>query len=139
MRKEMTKKILIVDDDPYFISSTRKLLEESHYSIISAFNGKEGFKKAGDEQPDAIVLDVMMENAGAGLDTVKKLRDDPSTSHIPVILLTAIRKAEYLMGSFEPGESWPNVKAALEKPLPPDSLIETLEKILSRRPGTPRI
>ncbi|MEA2040541.1 MAG: response regulator [Thermodesulfobacteriota bacterium] len=127
----MPKKILIVDDDPDFRDSTRSVLEAQEYLVISAPKGEEGFEKAGSEAPDAILLDVMIENDSAGLETAKNLRDDPSLSKIPVILLTGIRGAEQLLASYRPGENWPNVKAALEKPVDPGLLIETIEKAMS--------
>ena len=127
----MPKKILIVDDDPDFRDSTRSVLEAQEYLVISAPKGEEGFEKARDEAPDAILLDVMIENDSAGLETAKNLRDDPSLSKIPVILLTGIRGADQLLESYRPGENWPNVKAALEKPVDPGFLIKTIEKAMS--------
>ena len=127
----MPKTILIVDDDPDFRDSTRSVLEAQEYLVISAPKGEEGFEKAGNEAPDAILLDVMIENDSAGLETAKNLRDDPSLSKIPVILLTGIRGADQLLASYRPGENWPNVKAALEKPVDPGLLIETIEKAMA--------
>ena len=126
----MAKKTLIVDDDPDFTDSTRGVLESQEYLVISAPKGAEGFTMAGKEAPDGILLDVMIENDSAGLETAKKLRDDPSLSKIPVIILTGIRGADQLLESFAPGEKWPNVKAALEKPVDPGLLLKTLEKAL---------
>jgi len=128
--KRMAKKILIVDDDPDFTTSTSGILEAEGFSVISASNGKEGFVKGKEENPDAILLDVMIEDAGAGLDIARRLRDDQKTARIPVILLTGIRRADQLLESYAPGEKWPNVKAALEKPVNPDYLIKTLKNAI---------
>ncbi|MBN1277807.1 MAG: response regulator [Deltaproteobacteria bacterium] len=125
----MGKKILIIDDDPDFTDSTRGVLESQGYSVISAPKGAEGFVKAKNESPDGILLDVMIENDSAGLETAKKLRDDPSVSKIPVIILTGIRGADQLLASYGPGETWPNVKDALEKPVDPELLLKLLEKV----------
>lgn len=126
----MPVKVLIVDDDPDFSASISDILTTQGYEVISAPKGSEGFEKARQEHPDLILLDVMMEDAGAGLDSTRKLRDDASTSKIPVILLTGIRRADQLLASYAPGEKWPNVKAALEKPVDPQFLIKTIEKAL---------
>ena len=81
-----------------------------------------------DDGIEAGCVDVMIENAGAGLDTAKKLRDDQGTSQIPVIILTGVRRADQLLSSYAPGEKWPNVKNALEKPVEPEFLIKTVKK-----------
>lgn len=125
----MAKKILIVDDDPEFRTSTADLLEAEDYVTVTAPKGSEGYEKAKAERPDAILLDVMMEDAGAGLDTAKKLRDDPELSSVPVILMTGIQKAEQLLPSYAPGEAWPNVKASVEKPVDPEFLIRKLSEV----------
>lgn len=121
---------LIIDDDPEFTASTTDVLEAQGYEVISALKGAEGFEKAKQQHPDLILLDVMIEDAGAGLDTAKKLRDDQDTAAIPVVMLTGVRRADSLLASYAPGEPWPNVKATLEKPVEPDVLIKTLQKAL---------
>ena len=87
-------------------------------------------EKIKEVKPDAILLDVMMESADSGLSTAKKLRDDPETSAIPVILITGINKAEHLLPSYAPNEAWPNVKTSFEKPVDPEALIKKLQEIL---------
>ena len=124
----MAKRILIVDDDPDFRISTTQVLEGEGYEVITTSIGSEGFEKAKTEKPDAILLDVMIEDSSAGLDTAKKLRDNAGTSGIPVILLTGIRRADQLLSSYAPGEKWPNIKAALEKPVEPGLLLNKLKE-----------
>jgi CheY-like chemotaxis protein len=124
------KKILIVDDEPGFTASTTDILEGEDYNVISASNGTEGFKKARNEAPDVILLDVMMEDVGAGLDIARKLRDTQETSQIPVILNTSVRNAYQLLPSYAPGEQWPNVKATLDKPVEPKFLLKTLQEAI---------
>jgi len=124
----MAKKILIVDDDPDFRISTTTILEWEGYEVNATSSGLEGFEKAKTEKPDAILLDVMIENSGAGLDTAKKLRDNSDTAGIPVILLTGIHRADQLLSSYAPGEKWPNIKAALEKPVEPGLLLKKIKE-----------
>ena len=84
--REMT--VLVVDDDPLI----RRLLEfnfqEKGYAVIMASEGQEGLKRAQEERPDAVVLDVMMPKM-SGLDVVRALKHDPSTEAIPVVVLSA--------------------------------------------------
>ena len=126
----MAEKVLIIDDDPEFTASTSDVLEGGDFQVISSPEGASGFEKAKTENPAIILLDVMIEDAGAGLDVVRKLRDDETTAGIPVIMMTGIRRADQLLSSYAPGEAWPNIKATLEKPVEPEFLIKTVRKAL---------
>jgi CheY-like chemotaxis protein len=126
----MAAKILIVDNDLEYIEATAAVLQARGYQVTSAEDGEVGFEKARQEKPDAILLDVMMKHVSEGLDIAVKLRDDPQTGGIPVILVTGIHKPEFLSSSFRPEEEWPNLKATLEKPIKPDQLMRALEKVL---------
>ncbi|NJN86195.1 MAG: response regulator [Leptolyngbyaceae cyanobacterium SL_7_1] len=85
----MTKRILIIDDEPDIREATQVCLEVAKgWQVSTAGSSVEGVKKAMAEQPDAVLLDVMMPDVD-GLATLEKLRTDPVTQHIPIVLLTA--------------------------------------------------
>ena len=121
------KKALIIDDDPDFAESMKQILNAAGYNVINADTGANGYSKAIAEKPNLILLDVMMEDCSAGLDTVRKLRDDVDTAKIPVFMLTGIHKPEYLLGSFAEGEAFPNVKGVFHKPVEPERLVGAIE------------
>ena len=86
----MSKRILIIDDDDYIRELTQVSLElGAGWEVVGAGSGQEGIAKAEAEQPDAILLDVMMPNMD-GLDTLQALRSDAKMQNVPVIFLTAI-------------------------------------------------
>ncbi len=90
----MGKKILIIDDEKdfaYFAKANLELL--STYEVIVAHRGKKGIKTALKEQPDLILLDVMMPGID-GYEVLKRLKDSEKTCHIPVIMLTAKNEEE---------------------------------------------
>lgn len=85
----VTKRILFIDDEEDIQTLAGFCLElEANWQLITASNGQEGIAIAAVEQPDAILLDVMMPDLD-GLQTLEKLRSNPQTQHIPVIFLTA--------------------------------------------------
>ncbi|AFY77221.1 MAG: response regulator [Hydrococcus sp. C42_A2020_068] len=82
-------RILIIDDEDDIREATQICLEVTgDWEVLTASSGREGLAKAAAEQPDAILLDVMMPDMD-GLATLEKLQASPATNGIPVILLTA--------------------------------------------------
>ena len=86
------KKILLVDDDADFTEATKLLLESRSYEVTVAHDGKEGLKKVQTEEPNLIILDVMMPEMD-GYEVCAKLKSDPRFKDIPVLLLTAVGEA----------------------------------------------
>jgi CheY-like chemotaxis protein len=85
----MAKKILMVDDEPEILKVISTRLTSKGYEVISAADGDEGIKKARQQKPDLIIMDIMMPNMSGG-DAVRLLRADEETKHIPIVFLTAI-------------------------------------------------
>ncbi len=91
--KEMSgKKILLVDDDADFVEATKLILESKSYDVVVSYDGKEGLKKVQTEEPNLIILDVMMPEID-GYEVCAKLKSDARFKHIPVLLLTAVGEA----------------------------------------------
>jgi len=124
--------ILIVDDDADMVEATADLLKVKGYTTLSAPNGEEGYAKAKTEKPDLMLLDVMMASDSEGFEIARKLKEDPATKGIPVIIVTGIRRAKGLPFGFEPDDAWLPVKAVLEKPVKPDELIKAVEEALKK-------
>ena len=91
--KEMSgKKILLVDDDADFVEATKLILESKSYDVVVSYDGKEGLKKVQTEEPNLIILDVMMPEMD-GYEVCAKIKSDPRFKDIPVLLLTAVGEA----------------------------------------------
>lgn len=96
------KKILVIDDLPENVFLLQDRLENEGYEVITAYEGKSGLNKSISEQPDLILLDIMMPDI-TGLDVCKKLVGNEETSHIPIILVTAKIEAEDIKEGLEAG------------------------------------
>lgn len=92
MKEMRGKKILLVDDDADFVEATKLILESKSYDVVVSYDGKEGLKKVQTEEPNLIILDVMMPEMD-GYEVCAKLKSDPRFKHIPVLLLTAVGEA----------------------------------------------
>ncbi|NIM94434.1 MAG: response regulator [Anaerolineales bacterium] len=128
-------KILVIDDDPDTILACRMALENAGHEVMDAKNGREGLKKMGEDRPDLIILDVMMDTATEGFQLALKLRSpDPTSgftefSDIPILMLTAIHSTTPLR--FEPDIDYLPVELFVDKPIDPDDLVGKVDWVLS--------
>jgi len=122
----MAKKVLIIDDDQEFVEATKNLLESQGYSVDSAPNGKVGLAKAKQQEPDIILLDVMMVKETEGFEVAREINKDSRLRNIPVIMITGVRKEMDLPYGFEPDDVWLPVKGVLEKPVKPNVLLKAV-------------
>jgi len=86
-------RVLIIDDEPDILSLLSLHLKLNNYLVFQASNGKKGIETAQLEKPDIIVLDVMMPEMD-GFEVARALKDNPDTSNIPLIFLTARTQTE---------------------------------------------
>ena len=89
----MSARLLVVDDLEPNVRLLRAKLEAEYYEVITATSGREAIERARTEQPDLILLDVMMPGLD-GFETCRRLKDDPKSRHIPVIMVTALDQSE---------------------------------------------
>lgn len=84
----MAKKILVIDDEPELVKAVEVRLKTSGYEVEVAYDGSAGIAKAEEIKPDLILLDIVMPKMD-GYEVCKRLKDDPETKDIPIIVLTA--------------------------------------------------
>ena len=82
-------KILFVDDEPDQVMMISLRLQKSGYAVISATDGEGGLKKAAEEKPALILMDMLMPGMD-GFEVCRRLRKNPATKHIPIIATTAV-------------------------------------------------
>ena len=98
----MKKKILLVDDSSTVILMEKMILAKGPYDIVTARDGVEGVAKAKSEQPDVILLDVMMPNLD-GLSACAAIRNDEATAHIPIVMVTTRGEEQNMETAFRNG------------------------------------
>jgi CheY-like chemotaxis protein len=121
-------KILVVDDDPDFVEVARVVLEKEGHEVISAGSGDEGFRRTREEQPDLVILDVIMDTVLDGLSTSQRLHDDPLMRHVPIIMVTSIASTDY--ASLFPTDEYVHIGSFLSKPITPKSLLREVDRLL---------
>lgn len=94
MNKEKIYKILFVEDEPGFQEIFKNALERNRrYRIVQAFDGEEGLKRAREEKPDLILLDLILPKK-SGFELLKDFKEDKDLAVIPVIVLTNLESGE---------------------------------------------
>lgn len=122
----MAEKILVIDDDVDTLKLVGLMLQRQGYEITAATDGKEGLEKALDEKPDLILLDVMMPDMD-GYEVTRRLRDNPLTVDIPILMFTAKIQLDDKVTGFEVGAD-----DYLTKPTHPSELQSHIRALLSR-------
>jgi len=119
-------KILVVDDEPEAVELVEFNLEQAGFAVVTAADGAEALKKARENPPRLIVLDLMLPEIG-GLEICKMLRRDAATTGIPIIMLTAkAAEIDRVLGLELGADDY------ITKPFSPRELVLRVKKLLAR-------
>ena len=119
------KKILFIEDESVLQKAFGDVLQQKGYKILSALNGEIGLRMARSEKPDLILLDLILPRLH-GFEVLKKLKEDPETKEIPVIVLTNLQKMEDINKAIELGATTYLVKTEYKI----EEVIEKIKKII---------
>ncbi len=125
-RKRTSYKILIADDDEQMRNYLRDELK-NYFDIIVSINGKDALEKVHSNQPDLVLSDVVMPVMD-GTTLCRKLKSNPATSHLPVVLLSSRLQDEHILHAMDVGAD-----AYFEKPFQTDKLIKNIHNLLANR------
>jgi DNA-binding response OmpR family regulator len=121
------KKILIIDDEEDILLYLAAFFKDKNFSVITASNGKEGVKKAFDENPDIITLDVSMPEE-SGIKALRELQNNPATKNTPVIIITGV--ASDLKRFIKDRKQVHMPEGYFEKPINRDLLLDKVNELL---------
>ena len=120
------KTILVVEDDPNILRLLRLYLEKEGYSVTSATTGIEALKKVKEESPQLVILDLMLPELD-GLDVCKRIRANPDTALLPIIMLTAKAEESDTIVGLELGAD-----DYITKPFSPKALVARVKAVVRR-------
>ena len=123
----MKKRILLVEDDPGAIRLVGYTLEQEGYEVLTAANGVEGLRKAREEEPDLLILDVMLPGLD-GFELCRRLRADAQTAGLPVLMLSAKAQEIDKTTGLKMGAD-----AYLTKPADPSEIVSRVESLLAQK------
>ena len=122
------RKILFVEDESVLQKTFEETLRKEGYEMISALDGEVGFNLAKKEKPDLILLDLVLPKIN-GFEVLKKLKEDPETKGIPVIILTNLERMSDIDKTLELGAAAYLVKVDYSL----EEVVEKIEKILGEK------
>ena len=120
----MGKKLLIIDDEIDFVKMVEMRVKSAGYAVITASDGMDGLKKAREEKPDLIILDIMLPEID-GNHVCKILKGDPDHKNIPIIILTARTQKKDEELAKEAGAD-----AYLQKPFESEILLDKIRELI---------
>ncbi|NBD35866.1 MAG: response regulator [Chloroflexi bacterium] len=126
MNVTIAPKVVYIEDEPEMFALVELILEDTNIEFISAVGGQEGLRIIREEQPDLILLDIMMPEVD-GWDVYRSLKADPQLSTIPVIIITAkVKRIDQILAQEIVG-----VDAYITKPFSPSDLLQRVKEFLS--------
>jgi DNA-binding response OmpR family regulator len=121
----MPRTILVVDDDPVILQLLQVNFEMEGFAVITAADGEEGVERARSDHPDVVVCDVMMPRM-SGTELVAKLRADPATEALPILLLTAKAQQTDIGAGLDVGAD-----DYVTKPFDPFDLVDRVNRLIA--------
>jgi len=125
--------IMVVDDNADIVAVIKTILEVKGYALQFAYNAQEAFNLLGEQKPDLIILDILMPKVD-GLEVLTRLKGNPATASIPVIMLTSKVEYEDVKVEYEDVLEGYKKGAAyyITKPFTKNQLLDDIDSILSR-------
>jgi len=126
-------KILFVDDDRDFLAAQTAFFGGRGYEVVTVDRVEGALEKISQEQPDVIVLDLMMEHYDSGFVLGRKIRQDPAMGNVPIIMLSGVASAtgHKFAGDTAALKDWIKLDAFLDKPVTGRQLIKAVEEKLA--------
>jgi CheY-like chemotaxis protein len=129
----MSKKILVVDDEPDVVLFLSTLLRKDGYEVCEACDGVEGMKKVIEEKPDLVCLDLIMPEK-TGIKMYREMRKDEQLKKVPVIMVTGIESVDRWdfkdFKTFIHERSIPRPDGYIEKPIDKEQFLKAVKEVL---------
>ncbi len=123
-------RVLIVDDDPAYVKSTKLILESHGYQVDSASSGDQALVRMQLQKPDLVLLDIMMDWVLDGVNVTREMLRHPALSSIPIVIVSSIVNSENR--DLFPQDQYLHADSWLDKPCSPSAIVGEVERILSR-------
>lgn len=122
-------RILVIDDSPTILYMVTNMIAQGGHETITATNGEQALKMAINQQPDLVLLDVILPRLN-GYEVCRQLKSTPQTADIPVVMITSKTKDKDRKWGMEQGAD-----DYITKPFDADDLLDVIKRFVHRRVG----
>ncbi|MFZ0450159.1 MAG: response regulator [Desulfatiglandaceae bacterium] len=129
---EKKGKIVLIDDNKDLLFTMSTFLNRNGFETLTAEDGKAGLELVEKEQPDLVLLDIMMETLFSGFEVCKRLRTNPALKAIPIIGISGMGDELGLKFDEERDEEYFNPDVFFEKPVDREKLLEKIDELLKK-------
>jgi len=126
--------VMVVDDDPDFVETTRIVLEAHGFQVRLATNGDEALAALEHNHPDLVIMDIMMQGILDGLNASWRIQANPAMKNIPILVISSIADSDY--ADMFPTEGEFPADRFLTKPVSPERLIAEVKRLIGRAKGS---
>lgn len=123
----MSKRVLVVDDDVSFVRLVERILKGAGYEVLIATNGLNALKAVRDENPDLVLLDIMLPGVD-GFEICKRLRDTPDNAQVPILIVSSKSRESDRSAAFDVGAN-----DFYAKPIKPEELLGLVNGLLKKK------
>ncbi|MBU4200439.1 MAG: response regulator [Verrucomicrobia bacterium] len=131
------KKIYIIDDDRNIVEAMSIVLKAHGYDVACQYNEENVIENLVVRKPDLVILDVIFpQNANAGFDIARQIKNNQATASIPIIMLSAINEKGVYAGTFsnnDRDDTWLPIDQFVEKPIRNDQLLQKIRTVLEKK------
>jgi DNA-binding response OmpR family regulator len=121
----LTKRILVVDDDPYILMSLEFLMKKNGYDVMVARNGTEAMELVEKQVPDLVILDIMMPDVD-GYEICRRIKKSPKHSHTKIVFISAKTKEADIQKGYDLGAS-----LYIKKPFSTREMVKQIKELLA--------
>jgi CheY-like chemotaxis protein len=107
------------------------VLESAGHTVISAADGDEGLRMVRQQQPDLVILDVIMKTVLDGLHMSQEMAEDPEQRNTPILMVTSIANSDY--AALFPTDEYVHIDDFVSKPIAPDDLLRRVARLMNAR------
>ncbi len=126
------RKVMIIDDDPEYVASTKALLEEAGYQTDVAYNPRDGMAALRARHHDLLLLDLLMGRGAEGVTVARAVRADAALKRLPILVVTGLRtQLQSIFGNRALHTDDIPLDDLLEKPVKPRLLLERIATLLT--------
>ena len=128
---ENSRKIVIIDDNPDYLFTMETFLSRNGFTVVTADDGEKGLELIRKENPDLVLLDVMMKSLYSGFEVCRQMKNDPKTRDIPIIGISGMKDELGVQFDLNRDAEYFSPNTFFDKPVDKQALLNCIKNLLA--------